>query len=337
MFRIIGILVVVGSLACLAAIPVSAGKVQLTLASTLSPKSTIEMAAKRYADIIVEKTDGRIKITHYGSGSLYNPKDLIPALAKNQVNMAIHHVSMVGRRSGILEFIGSFGAMGCWSSYDHYFRFIDRPEVRAIADAEFDSYFNAKLLAMLAFGTGLFAHTEKPIETLADFKGLKTRSSGTAHATLLDALGAVGVEMSSKEIYIALQRGTIDCCSAGTSRVRRARLYEVAPHITIDPMVPYLSFWLVINKDVWCRLSPEDQDLLMGQARALEPWTRDFAAKERQEDLDFIVSKTKSVHELPLEVKRELVTTVKPAMMEYTQKRLGEKYQTLWNILNETK
>jgi len=183
-----------------------------------------------------KKTDGRLKITHYGGGSLYNAKDLIPALAKNQVNMGVHHVAMVGRRSGILEFISSFGTLGCWESYDHYYRFIDPAEIRSIADAEFDKYFNAKLLGMLAYGTSMFARTDKPMETVDDFNGLKIRSSGTAMTALYKSLGAVGVEMSSKKLYTALQRGTIQGCSTGTSRVRRARLYEVAPYVTNDPL-----------------------------------------------------------------------------------------------------
>ena len=318
-------------------VPAAAETIKLTFATTLSPKSTIEVAAKRYADIIGEKTNGRIKIIHYGGASLYNAKDLIPALAKNQVNMAVHHVAMVGRRSGVLEFIASFGAQGCWSSFDHYYRFIDQPEVRAIADAEFDKYFNAKLLGMLAYGTSMFASTDKAIKTVEDFKGWKARSSGTAQAALYKALGAVSVEMSSKELYTALQRGTIQGCSTGTSRVRRARLYEVAPYVTIDATIPFMTFWLVINKDAWNKLSPENQTLLMEQARALEAWTRDYAAKERQEDIDFVSSKAKIVYDMTPEEKQKLVSVARPAMMAFSKKQLGDRYQLLWDFLDKTK
>ena len=320
-----------------ASISVSAETVKLTFATTLAPKSNIELAAKRYADIIGEKTNGRIKITHYGGGSLYNAKDLIPALAKNQVNMGVHHVAMVGRRSGILEFIASFGAQGCWESFDHYYRFIDNEEVRALADAEFEKYFNAKLLGMLAYGTSMFGRADKAFETVEDFKGVKMRSSGTAQAALYKALGAVGVEMSSSEIYTALQRGTIQACSTGTSRVRRARLYEVAPYVTIDPTIPFMTFWLVINNDTWKKLSGEDQALLMEEGRALEAWTRDFAAKERNEDIEFIKSRAKALHDMTPEERQKMVSVARPAMMTFSKDRLGDKYQLLWDLFDKAK
>lgn len=315
----------------------SAEAIKLTLATTLAPNSTIELAARQYADILGEKSNNRINVVHYGAGSLYNAKDLIPALAKNQVNMAVHHVAMVGRRSGILEFISSFGALGCWASYDHYYRFIDQPEVRSIADAEFEKYFNAKLLGMLAYGTSLYASTDNPIANVADFDGLKIRSSGSAMASLYKALGAAGVEMSSSELYTALQRGTIQACSTGSSRVRRARLYEVAPYITVDPTIPFMTFWLVINKDVWNKLSPEDQDLLTREAAKMETWTRNFAADERDTDLDFIASKAKEFHDMSQEEKEKLVTVARPAMMAFSKEQLGDSYQKLWDLLDQAR
>ncbi len=317
--------------------PAAAETMKLTFASALAPKSCLELAAKRYADIIAQKTDGRIKITHHGAGSLYNHKDMIPALAKDQVNMAILHVAMVGRRSPALEFIGSFGAQGCWSSYEHYYRFVDNPKVRQIAAGEFDKYFNAKFLGALAYGAGLVGRSDKPIKTVEDYKGLKMRTSGTAQAIVYKTLGAVTVEMSSSEIYTALQRGTIQACTTGPSRFRRAKLYEVAPYLTVDPTLPFMSFWLVINKDVWQKLSPEDQKLFADQAQKLEKWTRDFVAKEHKEDLAFLKTKAKLLYDMPPAEKAKLIAIVRPAMMAYSKKVLGDKYEELWALLDETK
>ena len=317
--------------------PALADSAKLTLASALPPKSNLEIAAKLYADSITEKTGDRVKITHYGAGSLYNHKDMIPALAKNQVNMAVLHVAMVGRRSPELEFIGSFGAQGCWTSYEHYFRFFDLPEVRKIADKEFDQYFNAKLLGVLAYGTGAVARNDKPIKSVGDYKGFKMRTSGTAQATMYKALGAITVEMSSKEIYTAIQRKTIQGCTTGISRVRRSRLYEVAPYITIDPTLPYLSFWLVVNKDVWQKLSPADQKLFVEEGRKIEKWAREHAAEEREGDLAFLKSKAKLLYDMPPAEKKNLVDTVRPVMMKFSKERLGASYDELWALFDKAK
>ncbi len=321
----------------LSAAAVSAESMKLTLASALAPKSNLEQAAARFARIIGEKTNGEIKIVHYGAGSLYGHKDMIPALAKNQVNMGILHVAMVGRRSPTLEFISSFGAQGCWESYDHYYRFVDHPRVREIANGEFDKYFKGKLLGILAFGTGMVGRSDKPIKTIEDFKGLKMRTSGTAQGIMYRTLGAVTVEMSSKEIYTALQRGTIQGATTGTSRFRRSKVYEVAPYLTIDPTLPYLSFWLTINADVWSKLSPANQKLFIDEGKNLEKWTRANAAKEREDDLKFLKANAKLVYDLPPEEKNKLIETVRPAMIEFSKKRLGDRFEELWKLLDETK
>ncbi len=315
---------------------VKAEKLKLTFATTLPPKSNLEIQSAELVKRINEQTNGRIAITHYGQSTLYHSKELIPALAKNQVNLGVLHVAMVGRRSPTLEFLGSFGAQGCWESFDHYYRFLDNPEVLKIAEAEFDKYFNAKLLSPWAYGTGLVG-AKRPIEKVADFKGLKMRASGTAQATMYKALGAIPTELSSKEIYTALQRGTIDGATSGSSRFRRSKFYEVAPYITVDPTLPYLTFWLAINKDVWANLSAADQKLFLDVGKELQKRSREYAAQERAEDLAFMKINAKMFIELSGAERKKLIETVKPAMKQFSKGHLGGMYDKLWGLLDATK
>jgi len=315
---------------------IKAEKIKLTLASALPPKSTVELGCQEFKRIIEAKTSGRIEITHYGASSLYHHKELISAVSKNMVNMGILHPGIAGRRSPVLEFVGSFGAQGCWESFDHYYRFVDDPEVLKIAASEFDKYFNCRLLASCAFASGLVG-AKKPIKKVDDYKGLKMRTSGTAQATVYRALGAIPTELSSKEVYTALQRGTIDGVTAGTSRFRRSKYYEVAPYITVDVTAPYVSFWLVINEDAWKTLSPDDQKLFEETGRYIEKWTRENAAKERVKDIAFLKTKAKEFIDFSDAERTKLLNTVRPTMKEFSKKRLGAMYDRLWELLESTK
>jgi len=314
-----------------------ANKAKLTFATTTPPKSNHEIAAQKFVEAVTQKTQGRIKIKHYGAGSLYNAKSIMPAMSKNQIDIGLLHVALVGRRSPVLEFVGSFGAMGCWNSYEHYYRFLDNPRTREIASAEFEKYFNGRLLAAWSFGTSLLGCRDKAITGVEDFKGLKMRTSGTAMATMYKALGVIPISLSSKEIYTGLQRGTIQGAGSGVSRWRRSKLYEVAPYLTVDPTIPYFSMWLVINNKSWNKLSKEDQKIISETAKEYEAWTRDYAAKEREEDFDFLKAEAKSFIELPNEQKTKLVNTVKPVMKEFAKNQLGDQYQELWGLLEESK
>jgi C4-dicarboxylate-binding protein DctP len=314
-----------------------AGDLTLTFASTTPPKSNLEIASEKFVEMIAQKTDNRVKIKHYGTGSLYNAKSIMPAISNDQVDIGILHVALVGRRSPILEFIGSFGAQGCWDSNAHYFRFLDNVKTREIASAEFEKYFKSKLLAPLAFGAGLVGRRESPIEKVSDYNGLKMRTSGTAQATMYKALGAVPVGLSSKEIYTALQRGTIQGATSGISRWRRSKLYEVAPYLTIDPTLPYLSMWLVINNKAWAKLSPAEQKVFMETAQDLQQWTRDFADKETKDDLAFLKTQAKALVDLNPEQKKLLIDTVKPNMKEFARVQLKERFDELWGLLEDSK
>ncbi len=316
---------------------VLAKELKLTFATTTPPNSNLEIASQRFVEAVAKKTGERIKIKHYGAGSLYNAKTIMPAISNGQVDMGILHVARAGRRSTVLEFIGSFGAQGCWDSYEHYFRFLDNPKVRSIASEEFEKYFNSRLLAPLAFGTGLVGRRDKPIEHVGDYKGLKMRTSGTAQATMYKALGAVPVGLSSKEIYTALQRGTIQAATSGVSRWRRSKLYEAAPYLTVDPTLPYLSMWLVISRKTWDELSEADRAILLETAGESEKWTREYAATERKEDLEFLKSQAKVLLDLSPEEKRKLVNIVKPEMKKFAREHLSDRFEMLWGLLEQSK
>ncbi|MBT3225000.1 MAG: TRAP transporter substrate-binding protein [Desulfobacula sp.] len=309
----------------------------LTFATTTPPKSNHEIAAQKFVEAVAQRTGGKINIKHFGAGSLYNAKSIMAAMSKNQIDIGLLHVALVGRRSPVLEFVGSFGAMGCWESYEHYYRFLDNPRTREIASAEFAKYFNGRLLSAWSFGTSLLGCRDKAITTIEDFKGLKMRTSGTAMATMYKALGVVPISLSSKEIYTGLQRGTIQGAGSGVSRWRRSKLYEVAPYLTVDPTIPYFSMWLVINQKSWDKLSSSDQKIIADTAKEYEAWTRDYAAKEREEDFAFLKSEAKAFVELSKEQKAKLVNTVKPVMKAFAKDQLGDQYQELWGLLEASK
>ncbi len=315
----------------------AAGPKTLTFATTMPPKSNLEIASQRFVDAIAEKTGGRISIKHYGTGSLYNAKTIMPALSNGQIDMGILHVALVGRRSPALEFIGSFGAQGCWEGFDHYYRFVDNPRVREIASAEFDKYFRSRLLGALAFGTALVGRTDEPITAVEDYRGLKIRTSGSAQATLYKALGAIPVALSSKEIYTGLQRGTIDAATSGVSRWRRSKLYEVAPYLTVDPTIPYFSMWLVISNRAWNALPDADRRIFTETAREMERWARDYAAKEREEDLAFLKENAKALVELPRVEKDKLVRIAVPVMKGFAKEQLGGQFEELWGLMESSR
>jgi C4-dicarboxylate-binding protein DctP len=314
-------------------------KVKLELSSTLAPGSCIELAADRFRDIVQKNSGGRIEIIRFPSGELYDPKAEIEAVATGNLAMGTLHNSYVGGRSPALEFISSFGAAGCWQDYDHYYRFIDHPRVREISAKEFQDKINAKFLAMLSYGDSIIGNVRRPIHTVSDYKGLRIRTAGSAQAAMYRALGVIPTELSSGEVYMALQRGTIDGACSGPSRFFLSKWYEVTPYITQDFSLPYLSFWLGISSKYWDKLTKEDQQILVDAAREVELWSRSYVAKETAEFYEKIkAGNIKELYFLPKDEIAEINKIVGPVMYDLIVKRAGKEMgEELWNLLIQTK
>lgn len=103
----------------------------------------------------------------------------------------------------------------------------------------------------------------KRIQTLADFEGVKMRTSG-AWADIGAGLGLSTVSMAGSEIYPALERGVIDALEWGTlSSNERQGFHDIAKY-NIFPALhqPSVVVECLFNKDVWERLGERNQKLI---------------------------------------------------------------------------
>lgn len=314
-----------------------AGNVNIDLSTTVAPESCIDLAVIKFKELVEKESNNEITINLFRSGQLYDPKAEIEAIYKGVLPMATLHMSYVGARSPILEFIGGLGAKGCWSSTEHYWRFLDSSRTRSIIEEEFNANLNSKVLALLSYGTGVVGNRVKPIHRLEDFKGLKIRAAGTSEAVYFNAVGAVPTEMSAAEVYMALQRGTIDGASSGPERFYKSKWYEVATYITQDYSLPDVSLWLAINSKFWDKLSTQHQDILSRAALDVEQWTRNYSKEQNEKSYKDLQKVVKEVYLMPKTEVDRIATIVRPVMFESLAKRAGKNSaEKVWNELLST-
>ena len=309
-------------------------KVKIELSTTVALKSCIDLSADKFANIVEKRSGGRISVTRFRAGQLYGPKQQIEAIAKGALSMAVLHMAFVGARSPALEFISSMGAQGCWADYDHYWRFIDLPEVRRIATREFEAKMNAKLLGILSYGTGIIGNRKRPIHTIEDYKGIKMRAAGTSAAALYSALGMIPTQLSAKEVYMALQRGTVDGTVSGPDRFYKSKWYEVATYLTQDYAHPYVSMWLVVNNDFWKKLTNQDRQVLLQASQEIEKWTRNYAPQDTEKSYEQLKKVVKDLYFMPKSETKKITIIAKPVMHKLIVKRAGKEIgEELWSLL----
>jgi len=130
--------------------------------------------------------------------------------------------------------------------------------VQANDQAEFK---DVRPIAFHVHGPGVFHMVNKPIKTLADFKGLKLRAPTRQTNKMLAAFGATPVGMPVPQVPEALSKGVIDGAVIPYEVVPSLKVQELVKHHSeIDPSQPaiYTSvFIFAMNKAKYDSLPPD--------------------------------------------------------------------------------
>jgi TRAP-type C4-dicarboxylate transport system substrate-binding protein len=128
--------------------------------------------------------------------------------------------------------------------------------------------------------------TTKPVNSLADLKGMKLRMPEVE--TLQKSwtqLGAVPITITWSETYLALKQGMVQGLEAPLSIVRANKFQEVAKYITEVRTFPQ-RMGLAMNLDKLNSLGPELQAVLYSSADEAGVYYSQFVEKGAKEDLE---------------------------------------------------
>jgi TRAP-type C4-dicarboxylate transport system substrate-binding protein len=121
--------------------------------------------------------------------------------------------------------------------------------------------FNVKYFGNYTTGPTQLLTRDKPVTTLDDLKGMTIRTTG-AHVPALEAFGTATVSMSQPKVYEALSNGSVDGSTTYYYVVDGYKQYEVANYMTEVNLGQTLGFGIIMNRQTYESLTPEQQTLL---------------------------------------------------------------------------
>jgi TRAP-type C4-dicarboxylate transport system substrate-binding protein len=190
----------------------------------------------------------------------------------------------------------------------------------------FEKKANIIILGTLLYTPNNVVVSTKPITRIEDFQGKKMRGWGKPLTLILQAWGGAGVVMSSGDVYMAMDRGTIDGVFSGMTSALSRKWYEVAKHVSIIRGFLPSPFNLGVNLDTWKKLHPDQKRAMIRAAHTAEVWCTKASIAEDDKAEKALVAKGVKVFVWPQDQAKKLRDLARPVIFEeQIRKPLGNE------------
>lgn len=245
----IAALLSVALLICLLSTVSSAETINLKLASFMAPNHVQhKMVIEPWAKKIAEVSGVDFKVTIFPSAALGKPQEHYDMAAKGIADMSFPILAYSPGRfklSAVFELPFMFTtaeatSAALWQVYEKFLQ---------------DEYKDVKVLWLFQHGPAHIFTTKKPVNSLADLKGLKVRCTNPFAHQALTIAGATPVFMPVPEVYPALERGVIDGTTISYEGLVAFKQEDVT-NFSTEVTLYSLNMAILMSKKTWDKLPP---------------------------------------------------------------------------------
>ncbi len=253
--------------------PAFTPKAEYNLSVVVGPTFWWGEGAQKFADLVKEKTDGKVNIKVYYGGQLFKGKQTNEFQLMSQ---------------GVIDF--AFGSTINWSPtipecnifslpfFINNYKNLDAMENGETGKAVFAAM-QKKGVVGLAWGENGFrevTNSKHEIKEPADLKNLKLRVVGSPiFIDIFKQLGADPVSMSWGDAVTAFQNGTVDGQENPMGVLIPVKIWQYHKYVTlwnylVDPVI------VGVNKQVWNSFPPDVQKAVRESAVEAARWEKDM-------------------------------------------------------------
>ena len=284
----------------------------------------IGMGAQKFAELVGQKSGGKISVKLFPNGTLGGDLQTVSALQGGVIDMT-------ALSSGLLA-----GQAKEFVVFDLPFMFNSGREADAILDGPIGRRLNEKLtdkglvaLGYWELGFRNLTNSKHPVARLEDFKGLKIRVvQAPIYIDLFTALGSNPVPMPFPEVYSALENKAVDGQENPLKSIELSKFYEVQPHLSITRHI-YSPLSILISRKTWDRLSADEQKIIKDSATESQDYQRRIARDADEKSLQ-VLTKSMKVAEIPAAEVAKIREAIKPVVEKYAR-NVGEPLMKEFN------
>ncbi|MGY6410456.1 MAG: TRAP transporter substrate-binding protein DctP [Alkalilacustris sp.] len=216
----------------------------------------------RFAELVAEKTEGRISVDIFPSATLHSWSDGVDAIQGGVAD---------------ISWIPADTRLPCYRVTSLYPAAIDLTN-----QIELDAAF-AELIAPEAANVGLiplinsnYSYDQEwwfqgPIDSLRSLDGMLVRSIGPLVSMMIETWGGQPVFIAPGEVFQSAERGVVNGINMGVATYSSWQLWDVMPFM-VNASLFYGNIQYMMNANRFERLSEEDQAAILEAAREAETW-----------------------------------------------------------------
>ncbi len=268
--------------------------------------------AVRFAQLVYERTDGKIEIQVNAGGSLGDERGIIKQMRFGGIDFARTSLS------SLADFIPKLNVLQMpylYTDANHMWEILEGD----IGDDFLNSFEGSGLVALSWYDAGArnFYSTKKPVECLEDMKGMKIRvQESEVMQRMVRALGGIPVPLPYDAVYSALETGEIDGAENNWPSYDSEGHYQVASYYTVDEhtRVPELQ---LVSEVTWNKLSDEYKKIIKECAQESAIYERQLWEKRTRESESRVRDNGCHVVELSPEEKARVQEAMIPIYGEF--------------------
>lgn len=291
------------------------------------------LGAQKFAEIIKEKSGGKMKVMVFASGTLGGDAQVISSVQGGTVDMTL---VTPGLLSGIEKGFALYGLP---------FLFQDTEEVDAVLDGPAGQNLLTTLEPHGIIGLGYWDHgfrhvtnSKHPVEKVEDLKGLKLRLQQIPTAIeSFRALGASVVPLSFTELYTAMETRTVDGQENPLAAIETSKFYEVQKYLSLtghfyDPLVA------IFSKRTWDKLNETERELVRSASLEAQAYERKVSREMAVSSREALAKHGMQINEVaPAEIERmreQVRPTVEKLVAEYGPELMSEMNAEIAKVRN---
>jgi len=276
------------------------------------------LGAKKFADLVEQKSGGKIKVRVFPGGQLGGDLQNVSALQGGTLDLMVLNAGLL------------VGIVKDFAVLDLPFLFNTAEEADAVVDGPVGTKLFEKLPDKGLVGLGYFelgfrnvTNSKRPIVKAEDFQGIKLRVlQSPLFIDLFNTLGANTVAMPFPEVYTALEQRVIDGQENPVTVIFDTKFQEVQRYLSLTRHI-YNAQSVIMGKKTWDKLSEEERKIVQASLNEAEAYQRQVSREKSLQVLDDLKKAGMQVNEVsPQEIAR-IREKIKPVVDKYA-KEAGE-------------